>query len=134
MPASSSATRWSSCPPAAASRSAIKFRRSWRSGTDIVVSPLISLMKDQVDGLRECGYPAAALHSGMPAGDVRAIEEQHAPPGAIACSSLRRSDCFTPRFFSSSSGCRCVPSPSTRRTASVNGDTTSGRNTGSSPS
>ncbi|MCE9614704.1 MAG: DNA helicase RecQ [Lentisphaerae bacterium] len=40
---------------------------------DIVVSPLIALMKDQVDGLREAGYPAAALHSGMDAAERRAV-------------------------------------------------------------
>ncbi len=34
-------------------------------GLDIVVSPLISLMKDQLDSLRACGYPATALHSAM---------------------------------------------------------------------
>jgi ATP-dependent DNA helicase RecQ len=43
--------------------------------TDVVVSPLIALMKDQVDGLRENGYPAAALHSGMGLDEVRAVEE-----------------------------------------------------------
>jgi ATP-dependent DNA helicase RecQ len=46
--------------------------------TDIVVSPLIALMKDQVDGLRESGYPAAALYSGMPYSAVRTIEEEAA--------------------------------------------------------
>ncbi len=39
--------------------------------TDVVVSPLIALMKDQVDGLRQCGYLAAALHSGMSPDELR---------------------------------------------------------------
>jgi len=43
--------------------------------TDVVVSPLISLMKDQVDGLRACGYAAAALYSGIPAHISREVEE-----------------------------------------------------------
>src|ERR1700675_947654 len=46
--------------------------------TDVVVSPLISLMKDQVDGLRECGYPAEALHIGMTQAEVRATEVEMA--------------------------------------------------------
>ncbi len=38
----------------------------------VVVSPLISLMKDQVDGLKLNGYPAAGLHSGCTSDEVRA--------------------------------------------------------------
>src|SRR4026209_2219463 len=44
--------------------------------TDIVVSPLIALMKDQVDALRQCGYPAAALYGGMSPENIRGIEAQ----------------------------------------------------------
>src|SRR5229473_2949369 len=38
-----------------------------RNDTTVVVSPLISLMKDQVDGLRECGVPAVQLDSSQSA-------------------------------------------------------------------
>ena len=34
-------------------------------GTAVVISPLISLMKDQIDGLTECGVPAARLDSSL---------------------------------------------------------------------
>ncbi|MGD8454049.1 MAG: DNA helicase RecQ [Phycisphaerae bacterium] len=44
--------------------------------TDVVVSPLISLMHDQVAALQACDYPAAALHSGLPMPAVRDIEAQ----------------------------------------------------------
>lgn len=42
---------------------------------DVVVSPLIALMKDQVDGLRQCGYPAVALNSGMTQGELKKAQE-----------------------------------------------------------
>ena len=42
--------------------------------TDIVVSPLIALMKDQVDALKANGYAAAALHSGMSDAERRTVE------------------------------------------------------------
>jgi ATP-dependent DNA helicase RecQ len=45
-----------------------------RPGLGVVVSPLIALMKDQVDALRQAGVRAAALNSGLPAGEAGRIE------------------------------------------------------------
>jgi len=45
-------------------------------GTAIVISPLISLMKDQVDALCECGVPAARFDSSLPLPDQRRIIDQ----------------------------------------------------------
>jgi ATP-dependent DNA helicase RecQ len=42
----------------------------------VVVSPLISLMKDQVDGLRECGVTAAQMNSSQSLDDLRAVERE----------------------------------------------------------
>ena len=41
-----------------------------RDGICLVVSPLIALMKDQVDGLKKRGIPALLIHSGMKKTDV----------------------------------------------------------------
>src|SRR5271156_2696076 len=40
-----------------------------RGDTTVVVSPLIALMKDQVDGLRACGVAAAQLDSSLSASE-----------------------------------------------------------------
>jgi len=44
--------------------------------TDIVVSPLVSLMKDQVDALEAIGYPAAAIHGGLSPLERRTIYDR----------------------------------------------------------
>lgn len=49
----------------------------------VVVSPLIALMKDQVDGLKLAGYPAAALNSHSTPADAREAL------GALAAGELR---------------------------------------------
>ncbi|MCA8963201.1 MAG: DEAD/DEAH box helicase, partial [Planctomycetes bacterium] len=45
-------------------------------GLTIVVSPLIALMKDQVDQLREVGVAAAYLNSSLPLSEYNAIRGQ----------------------------------------------------------
>jgi ATP-dependent DNA helicase RecQ len=47
-----------------------------RDGLAIVVSPLLALMKDQVDGLRTNGVPAAAVNSTLAADQKRDIVRQ----------------------------------------------------------
>jgi len=47
-----------------------------RQGTAIVVSPLIALMQDQVDALREAGVAAAYLNSSLAADAQREVEKQ----------------------------------------------------------
>jgi ATP-dependent DNA helicase RecQ len=51
--------------------------------TDVVVSPLVALMKDQVDALEAIGYSAAALHGGM------SQEERGAVRDRLAAGELR---------------------------------------------
>jgi ATP-dependent DNA helicase RecQ len=53
-----------------------------RGGTTVVVSPLIALMKDQVDGLRACGVAAAQIDSSLSATE-RFVHELDLREGAI---------------------------------------------------
>jgi len=47
-----------------------------KDGLGVVVSPLISLMKDQVDSLRACGVNAACLNSTLSGEERRIVKEQ----------------------------------------------------------
>ncbi len=67
--------------------------------TDVVVSPLISLMKDQVDALRACGYEAAALHSGLSDDERRRVAAKMAA-GALNLVFVSPEKLLTPFFMS----------------------------------
>ena len=47
-----------------------------RNGVGVVISPLIALMQDQVDAVRQLGIRAAVLNSTLTAGEGRAVEQQ----------------------------------------------------------
>src|SRR6185437_3257449 len=44
-----------------------------RTGTAVVISPLIALMDDQVAALRQLGVAAGALHSDLPPGEAHSV-------------------------------------------------------------
>jgi ATP-dependent DNA helicase RecQ len=46
-----------------------------RPGVGVVVSPLVALMHDQVEGLRQAGVRAAGLNASMPQDEARAVRD-----------------------------------------------------------
>ena len=70
-----------------------------RQGTGIVVSPLIALMQDQVDALREAGVAAAYLNSSLGADDQREVERRLLA-GELNLLYVAPERLLTPRFLS----------------------------------
>ena len=73
-----------------------------RPGLTVVVSPLIALMKDQVDALQASGIPATFLNSSLAAGESRArlrglhngeYRLLYAAPERLVTKVVRSSDC-----------------------------------------
>ena len=69
-----------------------------RDGCAIVVSPLIALMQDQVEALRQLGVRAAYLNSALGAGEAAAIERQ-LREGALDLLYVAPERLLTPRFM-----------------------------------
>ena len=95
----------------------------------IVVSPLIALMKDQVDALRQAGVRAAALNSALPPGESGAIERalRDGDLDLLYVAPERLAMPHTLDLLAAHAGSRC--SRSTRRIASRNGATISAATT-----
>jgi ATP-dependent DNA helicase RecQ len=70
-----------------------------REGTAIVVSPLIALMQDQVEALRQLGVRAAFLNSTLGAAEAAAIERQLLD-GGLDLLYVAPERLLTPRFLS----------------------------------
>ena len=64
-----------------------------RDGTAIVVSPLIALMQDQVEALRQLGVRAAFLNSTLDAGARRGGRARNCSPATSTCSTSPPNAC-----------------------------------------
>ena len=62
-----------------------------RPGLGVVVSPLIALMKDQVDALRQAGVRAAFLNSTLSPAEAAEVERDIRDGGARSRSTSRPS-------------------------------------------
>jgi ATP-dependent DNA helicase RecQ len=116
-------------PTGAASHFVSSFRHSIQPGLTLVVSPLISLMKDQVDALRASGIEATYLNSSVALGKWRStprVSRRALPLVYLAPERL-----LMPQFLQNckSAASRCWRL--TKRTASANGATIFGLNTAS---
>ena len=69
-----------------------------REGTAVVVSPLIALMQDQVESLRQLGVRAAFLNSSLEAAEAAAVERRFAD-GALDLLYVAPERLLTPRFL-----------------------------------
>jgi ATP-dependent DNA helicase RecQ len=68
-----------------------------RGDTTVVVSPLISLMKDQVDGLQACGVPAIQIDSSQ-SPEARFVHEMEVRDGRIRLVFVSPERLVTPNF------------------------------------
>ena len=98
-------------------------------GTCLVVSPLVALMKDQIDALTARGVAAARLDSSLTFDETQAVQDRLARRRAEAA--LRRARALRQRALPAAAraGASCRSSRSTRRTASRPGGTRSGPTT-----
>ena len=64
-----------------------------KDGLAVVISPLISLMKDQVDGLQDMGIAAECLNSSLSPEEQRSIDKPGAKRGSEALIPISRSAC-----------------------------------------
>jgi ATP-dependent DNA helicase RecQ len=76
-----------------------------RPGLGVVVSPLIALMKDQVDALQQAGVRAAALNSRLPPAEAAAVERE-IRAGAVDILYVSPERLLTPRCLDLLARCR----------------------------